>query len=278
MNCLQVPAGSGEGMTTDFDIASFSKTFKVNILTATYAIKALEQEGLVEFNEVFFKPATLVFNTDKNSLEEFEKQFPHLEPVIKGLLRSYEGIFDYPANIYESQLAKFIGFKINDLQVALQQLQQYQLVSYSPQKDNPRITLLLNRMYADSFVINLDNHLERKKNFANRLNAMIGFISDPNHCRSQIIGNYFNDKDLKPCGICDNCINQKTLEITKTEFDNIAAFILDAVKQRPVSIHKLIHDGRNINKQKLWKVINFLQAEQKLQVSKEGNISVEEVG
>jgi hypothetical protein len=68
---------------------------------------------------------------------------------------------------------------------------------------------------------------------------------------------------LKPCGICDNCINQKTFEITKTEFDNIAAFILEAVKQRPVSIHNLIHDGRNINKQKLWKVINFLQAEQK---------------
>jgi ATP-dependent DNA helicase RecQ len=96
MNYLQVPAGSGEGITADFDLASFAKAFKVNILTATYAIKALEQEGLVEFNEVFFKPATLVFNTDKSSLEEFEKQFPHLEPVIKGLLAQLRGNIRLP--------------------------------------------------------------------------------------------------------------------------------------------------------------------------------------
>ncbi|MEO6718827.1 MAG: RecQ family ATP-dependent DNA helicase, partial [Ferruginibacter sp.] len=277
MNYLQVAAGSGEGLNFDFDIGTFSKAFKFNILNATYAIKVLEQEDLVQFNEVFFKPATLVFNTDKDGLEEFEKQFPRLEQVIKGLLRSYEGIFDYPANINEDQLAKFTGIKIQELHRDLQQLQQYQLVNYSPRKDNPQITLVLNRMYADSFMINLQNHLERKKNFDDRLRGMVEYISNANTCRSQLIANYFNDKNVRPCGICDNCINKKSTEITKDEFDIIAAYIFEAVKLKPLPIGELLKDGRSFNKQKFWKVVNFLQGEQKLQVSKEGNISVHTV-
>jgi ATP-dependent DNA helicase RecQ len=274
MNYLQVAAGSGEGASFDFDLAAFSKAFKLNILTATYAIKAIEQEGFVQFNEVFFKPATLVFNTEKDALEEFEKQNPKLEPVIKALLRSYEGIFDYPANIYESQLAKFIGIKTTELQKSLQELQQRRIINYSPQKENPQITLLLNRMYNDSFLINLENHLERKKNFKSRLNSMIDFVHDTNRCRSQQIGHYFNDKNIKPCGICDNCFSKKTVTITTTEFSEIASYIIDAVKQRPARINDLLHSQKKINKQKLWKVIDFLQAEQKIQVSKEGDISV----
>ena len=31
--------------------------------------------------------------------------------IIKGLLRSYEGIFDYPSSINENHLAKFISVK-----------------------------------------------------------------------------------------------------------------------------------------------------------------------
>jgi ATP-dependent DNA helicase RecQ len=111
MNHLQVAAGSGEGNSFDFDMASFSAAFKINMLTATYAIKTLEQEEILWFNEVFFKPSTLVFNSNREQLEDFEKQFPSFEKLIKGLLRSYEGIFDYPATIYETELARFIKKK-----------------------------------------------------------------------------------------------------------------------------------------------------------------------
>ena len=112
MNHLQIPAGSGEGISYDFDIAVFAAAFKINILTATYAIKALEQEDIISFNEVFFKPSTVVFTTNREELTDFEKQNPALEPLLKGLLRSYEGIFDFPATVYESKLAKFIQSEI----------------------------------------------------------------------------------------------------------------------------------------------------------------------
>ncbi|MEO6230765.1 MAG: ATP-dependent DNA helicase RecQ [Ferruginibacter sp.] len=276
MNYLQIPAGSGESISYDFDIAQFAKAFKLNILSATYAIKVLEQEDIIRFNEVFFKPSTLVFTTDKESLLEFEKQFPKLEPLVKGLLRSYEGIFDYPATIYESELTKFLGQKQDTLKLDLKQLMQYGIVSYSPQKDSPQLTLVLNRMYADSFVLNLDDYLKRKQNFETRINSILKYVADTLTCRSQAIATYFNDFEVNPCKICDNCISQTSLEISKEEFTIITDYILKFVKDKPIAINKLIENVSRIKKEKLWKVINYLQSERKLQVSKEGDISVTE--
>ncbi|MBC7890339.1 MAG: RecQ family ATP-dependent DNA helicase [Ferruginibacter sp.] len=275
MNYLQVAAGTGEGTSFDFDLSTFTTAFKINILTATYALKALEQEEILRFNEVFFKPATLVFNTDKRELEDFEKQFPQFQTLLKGLLRSYEGIFDYPAIIYETDLARFLQMKTADLKRELQQLQHYGIVDYSPQKDSPLLTLLLNRMYADSFVINLANYLGRKENFELRVKAIIEYMINTVTCRSKIIAGYFNDPGVKACGICDNCIHQKTIQVTPEEFEKITTYILDFVKQNSAGINDLLNNGKKFKKEKLWKVIDYLQSEKKLLVNREGKIIVE---
>ena len=274
MNYLQIAAGTGEGSSFDFDLPAFSEAFKINILTATYAIKTLEQEGLIRFNEVFFKPSTLVFNTNRQQLEDFEKQFPQFEPLLKGLLRSYEGIFDYPATIYESELAKFLRNNTTGVKRELLLLQQYGIVNYSPQKDIPQLTLILNRMYADSFVINLENYLQRKKNFEGRIKAIIDYLMNTTTCRSKMIATYFNDLHVKACGICDCCINQKGIGVSKEEFEQIANYILQFIDVKSVGIKELLSNGKRFKKEKLWKVIDYLQEEKKLVVNKEGNIMV----
>lgn len=272
MNYLQIAAGSGEGISFDFDLSAFTTAFKINILTATYAIKTLEQEEIIRYNEVFFKPSTLVFNCDKDQLSDFEQQYPQLETVIKGLLRSYEGIFDFPAAIYETQLAKFIQKKLPELLKELQQLNQLGIVEYSPRKDKPQITLLQNRMYADSFVINLTNYLKRKQTFEKRIEAIYKYIQQTNTCRSQIIASYFNDHTVKKCGICDNCINQTDLEISIEEFETIASKIFQQLAENPLTPDELIKKLTGIRKEKFWKVTDYLQAEKKINFNKEGEI------
>ena len=274
MNHLQVAAGSGEGNSFDFDMASFSAAFKINMLTATYAIKTLEQEEIIWFNEVFFKPSTLVFNSNRGQLEDFEKQFPSFEKLIKGLLRSYEGIFDYPATIYETELARFIKKSTEEVKKELKQLQHYGIVTYDAQKDTPQLSLRINRMYADSFIINLDNYNERKNNFETRVKAITEFITNTIKCRSQIIGNYFNDHAIKRCGICDNCINLKSLRMSKEEFEKIALYILEWSEQHSGEMKELIESGKPFKKEKICKVLDYLQSEKKIAVSREGKISL----
>lgn len=272
MNYLQIAAGSGEGISFDVDLAAFTTAFKINILTATYAIKTLEQEEIIRYNEVFFKPSTLVFNCDKDQLNDFEKQYSQLEAVIKGLLRSYEGIFDFPATIYETQLAKFIQKKLPELIKELQQLNQLGIVEYSPRKDKPQITLLQNRMYADSFVINLTDYLQRKQNFEKRIDSIYKYIQQTNTCRSQLIASYFNDRTIKKCGICDNCINQNDVVISIEEFENIAAKIFQHLAEKPILPDELMKKLANVRKEKFWKVTDYLQAEKKIHYNKEGKM------
>ena len=128
-------------------------------------------------------------------------------------------------------------------------------------------------MYADSFLINLDNYIERKKNFETRIKAISGFIVNTITCRSQIIGNYFNDLAIKPCGICDNCINLKSLRISKEEFEQITRYIFEWTQKHSTGIKELLESSKQFKKEKIWKVVDYLQSEAKITVSREGNIS-----
>jgi ATP-dependent DNA helicase RecQ len=273
MNHLQVAAGSGEGLSYDFDIAVFSTAFKLNILTVTYAIKALEQEDIISFNEVFFKPSTVVFTTNREDLTDFEKQNPALEPLIKGLLRSYEGIFDYHATVYESKMAKFMQTDISTLKKELQKLNDYGIISYSAQTDKPQITLLQNRMYHDNYQVNIADYLKRKQNFEERVNAMIGYIKKESGCRSRHIAGYFTPVKINACGICDNCINEKALHISSGEFTAVTNQIIDCLKDKYLPVEEIILTLKGIKKDKIWKVINYLLAEEKLKTDKDGRLS-----
>jgi len=273
MNHLQVPAGAGEGMDFDFDIANFSNAFKINILTATYAVKTLEQEAILSFNEVFFKPSTVVFTSSREDLNDFEKQYPLLDPILKGLLRSYEGIFDFPATVYESQLAKFLQADKEQLKKDLKKLNDLGVISYVPQKDKPQVTLQQNRMYTDSYAINTNDYLKRRQSFEQRVAAMVEYVQKGLGCRSQHIALYFAAAKINACGICDNCINEKALHISTEEFSAIADQILGLTTGHSIQVNNILATLRGIKKEKVWKVMNYLQAERKLQADKEGYIT-----
>jgi ATP-dependent DNA helicase RecQ len=274
MNQLQIAAGSGEGLSFDFDIGVLADVFKLPILLITYAIKALEQEGLISFNAIFFKPSTVFFITDKNSLYEFEKQYPQLATTTVGILRSQEGAFDYPVPVYENQLAKFLKISVPILKDHLTQLHQLGILQYSTSKDAPQITFLQNRMYADSFKINLKDYEKRKNVFEERVNAMISYSTQTIACRSQQIAAYFSAEKIPACGVCDNCINQKALVITSKEFEDIGTHLLSFKKMGNCTVDFLLQNSP-YNREKIWKVINFLQAENKLQIMKDGTIKLD---
>jgi ATP-dependent DNA helicase RecQ len=272
MNHLQIPAGNGENISYDFDLATFSLAFKTNILTATYAIKALEQEGIFIFSDTFFKPSTVVFTCTKEEVYELEKHQPVFDNLIKAILRSYEGVFDFPAAINETHLAKFAGQNREAIIQHLQQLNKLGIISYTAQKEKPQIVLLQNRMYADSFVIKLDDYLERKRLFEERIKAMNEYALNQHICRSKQIALYFNAPIEKNCGICDNCINKQVVNISKEEFEIIKETILSAINNNAVAINDLLQNLTKTRKEKFWKVLDYLQSEEKVVLNKEGKL------
>ncbi|MEO7265905.1 MAG: ATP-dependent DNA helicase RecQ [Ferruginibacter sp.] len=272
MNYLQVAAGAGEGQNYDIDLAEFTQRFKLNILLATYGLQALSTEGLLSYNEVMFRPSSVLFTATKDDLNEFEQTHEQYEPLIKGLLRSYEGIFDFPSTIYESLLARFIKQPIQKIKEDLQQLHNYKIIEYRPASEKPQVFLLLNRMYNDDFKINVTLIEERKTVAAKRLAVMHAFAEEDNKCRSRFISYYFGDNKASDCGICDNCINNKREKITAHLFETISTALfsfLDISEKSYVSVIKDLSDFKPAN---VTQVINYLVDEEKLLYSSKGNI------
>ncbi|HVG41646.1 MAG TPA: ATP-dependent DNA helicase RecQ, partial [Chitinophagaceae bacterium] len=94
VNYLQIPVHSGEDVSYTFRFEEFIRHFKLDSVTALYALKALEGDGWIFFNERNFTPSTLSFTTTKKDLHDFQNTYPQYEELLTTLLRTYEGIFD----------------------------------------------------------------------------------------------------------------------------------------------------------------------------------------
>ena len=270
VNYLQIPSGLGEGNYYDYDLADFLQKFPVDAQLATNTLRVLAHENMMAFNEQVFLPAKLVFTCNKAVLYDFERSNPSLEPLVKALLRSYEGIFDQEITIQEKSLAYLLRTSTADVSAKLQQLQAFGIAHYQPQKDTPQLFFFQNRVKAEDIRIDMRGYNERKQLYIDRLAAFIRHIKS-SACRSQAIGRYFGDEALQSCGVCDNCLQQKKVVVSKEDFYLIEQRILTALHQ-PLPSGELLVVLQGVNKEKVWKVIRFLQAEKKIDVNGSGLI------
>jgi ATP-dependent DNA helicase RecQ len=273
MNYLQIPAGHGEGNSYDFSLNDFCRNFKYDSLAATYGLKMLEQENILSFNEYFFRASTVTFICDRSAIYELEEAHYQLDQVAKGLLRNYEGIFEYPVQIQEKKLAAFIGITVPELEQQLKHLMALGIIQYHPQKETPQIILLQNRMYNDSFHIDLTTYFARKEQHELRTKAMIGYLSYTG-CRSGYIAQYFNAPLKNDCRICDVCVKKQQQPLTGSEFQEMAATILHLLKQETQTIPDLLKQISGSNNEKIWQVLHFLQGEEKISISGLGDIQI----
>jgi ATP-dependent DNA helicase RecQ len=272
MNYLQIPTGTEAGRYYDFDFPDFLKKFQLNSHTALYSLKALEQDGWLSFNEQVFLPSSLHFIVGKNELYEFERTHPQSEPLIKSLLRAYEGIFDHNTFISELLLTSLLKRSPEEIKAQLMQLHRYGIVEYQPQKDKPQILLLRSRIKAEDLTIQITTYNLRKEKFQRRVKEMVHYIKEDVECRSRMIGTYFGDIAIKACGVCDNCLRKKAITISKEEFDLLHHRILNLVKYESLQGRDLLSKLGDVKKEKAWKVIEFLQAENKIEMDQQGRV------
>ena len=202
-NYLQQPTGLGEGEYVEFDLNDFVKTFKLDLIETINALKILEQEEWIAFNEQVFLPARVGFTCSKQALYDFEESNPEAAELIKTLLRTYEGIFDQLVPIHERAIGITQRQTAETIKKGLQQLQRYGVIDYEPQKEKPQLYFIRNRVAANALTIDKERIAERKARYEARLRSMLNYIAEQTTCRSVITGRYFGDETITACGICD---------------------------------------------------------------------------
>lgn len=269
-NYLQVPVHSGAGNYYDFDLNDFIKKFKLKSHTVVYGLKALEQDGWLSFNEQVFLPAQVQFTTNRKTLEEFEKTHVQLDITVKTLLRAYEGIFDYPCPISELVLARLMKKDVTDVKKDLEQLHRFGIIDYQPQKDTPQLFYIQPRSRVEELYINMEALEQRKQIFKERVHQIISYVNETLGCRSRMIGIYFGDEKINKCGICDNCLRQKSLALSKEEFVAISTRIRSVLELQPLPTKELLIILGSIKKEKAWKVLEFLETENEIEMDRAG--------
>jgi len=272
---LQIPIGMGEGNYYDFDIITFTKNFQLDIFLALNVLKTLEHEGHIIVTENIFIPSKAQFIADKFSIEEFEKAFPYLEPVMKCLLRTYGNILENLVSINEKLIAKICRLPYEKVFACLEELRRYNIIRYTPQKETPQIYFNLNRAAASSLNINHTEYFKRKQQFELRVEAMLKYLKETKKCRSQIISNYFDAGFIKECGFCDNCLAKKNIALTDEEFKQIQQKIIKQIPFEGIAVKELLLHFKLIKKDKFWNVLQFLQDEKKVIISQMGIVAIQ---
>ncbi|MEY4053180.1 MAG: hypothetical protein RL034_98 [Bacteroidota bacterium] len=273
-NYLQLPVGIGEGSYYDFNILSFCNNFKLDLALVTQTLKVLELEGHIQFSENIFLPTQVCFTCSKESLENFEEAYPLFEPLIKALLRSYQGIFDNRISVFEKRLSVICRTDIEGVKKQLQQLAAMGIIEYLPQKETPQIHFLVNRAPAAFLNIDKDQYLKRKEAFTTRINTLVNFATNPGSCRSVFIGNYFGDVDKEACGICDYCLSLKKNKIDEVSFAYIERTLFSMLGKLPTPANKVIATIGEEKKETIWEVIRFLESENKLITNEDGTLQL----
>jgi ATP-dependent DNA helicase RecQ len=152
---------------------------------------------------------------------------PKYEALLTTLLRTYEGIFDFPAAISEPVLARLLRTTEEAVHEDLKKLAAYSIIDYAPHTDAPQIYFRRHRVAADDLTFNQPQYHKRKEAYAVRVQQMISYIKATT-CRSTTISRYFGEKNSVPCGRCDNCLYAKKTALSEAEFQQIYT----AIKKR----------------------------------------------
>ncbi len=270
-NYLQLPVGTGEMQYFDFDLNEFVKNFQLDSYLVNNTLKILEQEGHCHLSENIFLPARIQFTVDKESLYAFELNYPDLEPIIKTLLRTYQGIYDNRTAIFEKQISRILRTPIEEIKLQLEKLHQLGIIEWLPQKEKPQIYFSLNRAPAEWLNIDQDLYNKRKKQYQKRLDAMIGYIQSADACRSHLITNYFGEVSKKYCGTCDNCLNRKKQELNSKDFKVIAEKI-KALASKGIPMNELLAQCNAFASDDIWTALRFLESEQQITIEENGMV------
>jgi ATP-dependent DNA helicase RecQ len=256
-NYFQVPYGGGKHLSFDFIISDFAKNYNFNIMTIYSSLKFLQREGYIELTDELFSMSKLHFLVERDDLYKFQIANAKFDGFIKLVLRSYTGLFSDYVNIDESSLAKKANVDIEVVFKYLNNLDSMGILNYIPKKKNPFIVFTEERLDEKSLYISKENYEFRKSRYIERIDAMLHYASSSNKCRSQILLNYFGDKNPDRCGQCDVCTRRNELDLSKYEFDLILDELKEKLLYNLVSIDDLVSKtGKNTEKN--LKVIQWL--------------------
>lgn len=236
----QIGVGSGYNTNHEFNIDKFCHNYHFFPIQVTSALHLLDRAGYIEYTEERDNSARLMFELGRDDLYRLHNNSPEEDKVIVALLRNYSGLFSDFAFIDEGFLAQQTGLDQNTVYHTLRALNQKRILTFIPRKQIPMIRYTQRREEGRHLVFDDSIYADRKKDFEERIKAVLYYTGSTDICRSRLLLSYFGEDIDHDCGQCDVCVGKRKNKREIAEAENrIVDFLKDGEKHHVTELQKL---------------------------------------
>ena len=221
-----IPYESGAGREIKFDIMDFCRRFRLNSSSAYNAMKYIEREGHWVFMEDADIQARVKIIPSREELYDVIIPDMKQQTVLENIMRSYSGLFSYPVRIDEDYISSRSSVSIPELRQILYALSLEHIIRYIPADHSSVLYLKEDRLRPKNVHLSPERLDKLKASWTERMDAMIGYASENDVCRSRYLLQYFGQSDSGDCGTCDVCRKRKDREKAPGTKEALMSYII----------------------------------------------------
>ena len=235
-NYFQIAFGEGENTTHQFNFQSFCTAYQLHPSMTYNALLVLDRNAIITLSQQFSFRTKIQFLTTNSYLFQYLETYTRLNTLVKVILRTYGGVFDYETKVNLNLIAQKADLPQKTLIAQLQQLQKDHIISLEIANTDSEITFLKPReddstIHTISKTINQQHKLRHKQ-----IKAVLNYTNNSNDCRQKQILAYFGEQTKIRCGICSVCTEQNPAP----DHTNISKAILNALLKEHLSSRQLL--------------------------------------
>lgn len=242
-NYFQISYGEGENSLHQFDFKSFCNSYKLSASITYNALLLLDRNAIITLTQHFNFRTKIQFITSNAALFQYLETHLELNTLVKVVLRTYGGIFDYETKVNLNLIIQKANLTEKQVIEYLQRLEKDEIISLQMANTDSEITFLKPR--EDDITINpiakiieLQHQLKHEQ-----IEAVLNYIQNDSVCRSQQLLSYFGEKSTIKCGICSVCIS-KNSNVIGSNNGNIPSLILEALMTEDLTSRQLVKQLR----------------------------------
>ena len=239
-NYFQVSYGEGENSQYQLDFKSFCNTYQLSASITYNVLLALDRNGIIALTQHFNFRTKIQFVVTNDQLFKYLEKHLDLNTIVKVLLRTYGGIFDYETKVNLNLVITKSNLSEKKVMDQLKILEKDNIISLQIANTDSEITFLQPR--EDEITINpIAKTIEHQHKLKHQqIEAVIDYINNDTQCKSTQLLAYFGETQKKACGKCSVCLSNE-LQPDVSETKAISNYILKALEHEDLTSRQLLN-------------------------------------
>jgi len=235
---FQIAYGEGENTTHQLAFKTFCSTYNLSPNLTYNALTILDRNSVILLEQHFNFRTKIQFLTSNTALFQYLEKNLNLNILVKVLLRTYGGIFDFETKVNLDLIIEKSNLEEKIVINQLHQLEKDSIISLHIANTDSEITFVKPR--EDDITINPIAKIIRQQHQLkySQVDAVIEYINNEQTCKNRLLLSYFGEKSNKDCGKCSTCIENKKINTVLDR--DLSKEILQALQSEDLSSRQLL--------------------------------------